>query len=124
MTTLPDLEPAAPDVPADIVKAAEVAADMVGVTPYSDMRVHVEYAARYALLADRAARSVPEAGKAVVKPLVWADGDVYAQSCHAHGGNYTIRTRADGLWTIDGWLEIFRTRDEAKAAAQAQRSPR
>ncbi|MER8604802.1 hypothetical protein NKH48_13710 [Mesorhizobium sp. M1233] len=48
------------ETPIDIVKAARVAADMVGVTPYSDMRLHVEHAVRYALLADRAmAQAVP-----------------------------------------------------------------
>ncbi|MER9685888.1 hypothetical protein [Mesorhizobium sp. M0139] len=55
----PSKEPVAwQETPPDIVQAARMAADTVGVTPYSVMRVHVEHAVRYALLVERASPAV------------------------------------------------------------------
>jgi hypothetical protein len=105
MTTLPDLEPAALDVPTDIIAAAKNAADIVGVTPYSDMRVHVEQAVRYALVADRAARSVPEAGKAVDFP------DIESMMRHfGHTDRVRQGSRADYV-TAEDWTDYTEVPD-------------
>lgn len=62
----------------DIDKRAREAADAVGVTPYSDMRLFVEQAVKHAL---SALASVPERVEATT---TWPSGCVKPNSCSRH----------------------------------------
>lgn len=109
MTTLPDLEPAA-------LEAAIEAYDSFGGGPDT-------YLVKQVIRAYLAARStVPEAGKAVVKPLEWRDGRAECQF-----GDYSIDYDHDDDMSDTPWccwspvdsLGHFATAETAVAAAQA-----